>query len=172
MWNAGDDWDNPDAAATDIFTGSFCFYWNYNGLLDPETRRVFRGPIGPAGGRGYSKLLVSDHFGYGNGWDIPPSYAYASCELFNGSTIGNKSDVPRWISENSGSGKVPPDVKDYPQINLKAAYIDGHVERYPSSEVVPMWVIKTLDGSIPYSIRGEESTPGLFFLPKQAVPSR
>jgi prepilin-type N-terminal cleavage/methylation domain-containing protein len=173
MWTAGDDWDNLiNTGSPDLFTGSFCFYWNYEGLLDPATKRVFKGPIGPAGGRGYSKLLVADHFGYGNGWDIPPSYAYASCEPFDGSTISNKSDVPRWISENSGSGKVPPDAKDNPHINLKAAYIDGHVERYPSSEVVPMWVIKTLDGSIPYSIRGEDNTPGLFFLPKQAIPSR
>lgn len=172
MWKAGDDWDNPDAAATDIFTGSLCFYWNYQGLLDPVSKRVFKGPYGPAGGRRYSKLLVADHFGYGNGMDIPPSYAYASCELFDGSMISNKSDVPRWISENSGSGKVPPETMDYPKIRLKAVFIDGHVENYPSSEVVPMWVIKNINGSIPYSIRGEANTPGLFFLPEQAIPSR
>jgi prepilin-type N-terminal cleavage/methylation domain-containing protein len=173
MWEAGDDWHNPNPASSqDLFTGSYCFYWNYTGLLDPVTKRTFKGPFGPAGGRGYSRLLVSDHFGYGNGWDIPPSYAYGSCEPFDGSTFGNKSDVPRWISENSGSGKVPPEAKDNPKINLKAAYIDGHVERYPSSEVAPMWVIKTLKDSIPYSVRGEDNTPGLFFLPNQAIPTR
>ncbi len=47
--------------------------------------------------------------------------------------------------------------------------MDGHVERYKSSEVVPMWVIKFPDTLVPYDIRGGQDTPGLFFLPQLAV---
>lgn len=173
MWNAGEDWDSPDIqGSTDPMTGSFCFYWNYEGLLDTRSKRVFRGPLGPAGSRGYSQLLVCDHFGYGNGWDIPPSYAYASCEPFDGATAGVKSDVPRWVSQGPGSGKVPPDTNDFPKIRLKATYADGHVASYNSADVVPMWVIKDRDTLTPYAINGGEGTPGLFFLPRQALPAR
>jgi prepilin-type N-terminal cleavage/methylation domain-containing protein len=171
VWNAGDDWDNPAIpGSNDPMTGSLCFYWNYQGLLDVKTKRVFRGPWGPAGGRSYSGLLVSDYFGYGNGLDIPPSYAYSSCEPFDGAVMGDKSDVSRWVSKAPGSGKVPPDAQEAPQIKLKAAFVDGHVEQYSSSEVVPMWVIKFPDSLVPYDINGGQDTPGLFFLPKQAVP--
>ena len=174
MWGAGDDWDNPatPASTKDPMTGSLCFYWNYEGLLDPAIRRVFRGPWGPASGRGYSQLLACDHFGYGSGLDIPPSYAYASCEPFDGAAVGDKSDVARWVSKGSGSGKVPPEAQDLPTIKLKAVYADAHVETYSASETVPMWVILNRADLTPYKIDGGQATPGLFFLPQQAIPVR
>lgn len=172
MWVAGDDWDNPatPASTKDPMTGSLCFYWNYEGLLDPATKSVFRGPWGPGAGRGYSQLLACDHFGYGSGLDIPPTYAYASCEPFGGTSIGDKSDVPRWVSKGPGSGKVPPDAGDLPKISLKALYTDAHAEKYSSSAVVPMWVIVDRADLTAYKIDGTQATPGLFFLPQQAMP--
>jgi len=174
MWDAGDNWDNPATPATtkDLFTGSFCLYWNYEGLLDTRTKRLFKGPWGPACGKAYSRLLASDHFGYGNGLDIPPSFSYASCEPFDDAGINDKADMPRWVSLAPGPGNVPPPVETFPRISLKAVYTDGHVERYSSSDVVPMWVIVNRADLTAYKIDGTQGTPGLFFLPANAVPAR
>jgi len=174
MWDAGEDWDNPATTTStrEVMTGSFCYFWNYEGLLDPATKRMFRGPWGPASGRGFSQLLACDHLGYGNGWDIHPSYAYASCEPFDGAIVGDKADVARWISATPGSGKVPPDAEGLPKVTLKAVFADTHVERYHSSDVMPMWVIVRRSDLTPYKIDGTPGTPGLFFLPRQATPAR
>ncbi len=174
MWDAADQWDNPDTPATsmDLFTGAFCLYWNYEGLLDVRTRRLFRGPWGPACGRGYSRVLVTDHFGYGNGMDIPPSFAYASCEHFSDASINDKADIPRWVSQAPGPSQVPPPVETFPKIQLKAVFTDGPVERYSSTEAVPMWVIVNRTDLTPYKIDGTQGTPGLFFLPPSAIPNR
>lgn len=174
MWDAGDNWDNPDTPATtkDLFTGAFCLWWNYEGLLDERSKNLFRGPWGPGCGKGYSRLLVSDHFGYGNGMDIPPSFAYASCEPFDGADVSDKSDIARWVSKAPGPGNVPPAVETYPKIQLKAVFVDGHVERYSSTEVVPMWLIVNRSTLSAYKIDGTQGTPGLFFLPASAVPTR
>jgi hypothetical protein len=47
-------------------------------------------------------------------------------------------------------------------IELHAGYIDGHVDTYLPSEVLPMKVAITPDGSVPYP---SELGPGVFYIP-------
>ena len=158
-WDAGDDWDNPmNPFPADPVGGSYCFYWNYRGYIGGR-RVVFRGPQGPAsGGRRYSKLLVSDYFGY-NHWRNPKSYS--SCEQFEGAGITEET----WLLSSFWSRRSPPE--NIPEIKLKAGYTDGHVESYSTSNVIPMKVSITADGTVPYP---ESSTsPGTFFLPGNAL---
>ncbi len=156
-WDAGDNWDNPKTSfPADPAGGSYCFYWNYRGYLG-RRRAVFRGPQGPASSRRYSKLLVSDYFGYGH-WRTPESYG--SCEPFNGAGITPET----WLLSSYWSRKSDP--KDRPEIKLQAGYTDGHVESYSASDVVPMKVSITADGTIPYP---DGVGPGVFFLPRNAL---
>ena len=61
-WDAGDKWNNPDTwLQSDWVKGTYCFYWNYTGLLGDG---LFIGPQNSTGGWGQSKLLVSCYFGY------------------------------------------------------------------------------------------------------------
>ena len=65
-WDAGDNWDNPDTDfPDDSVYGTYCFYWNYTGFLGDQVA-PFKGPRDFSGGRGQSKLLVSDYFGFGH----------------------------------------------------------------------------------------------------------
>jgi len=156
-WDSGDNWDNPKTAfPADPVGGSYCFYWNYRGFLGGR-RVVFRGPQGPASSRRYSKLLVSDYFGYDH-WRTPGSYG--SCERFNGATITPETWLlsAYWSHESAAN--------DRPEIKLRAAYTDGHIETYSASEVVPMKVSITADGRVPYP---DGVGPGIFFLPRNAL---
>ncbi len=156
-WDAGDNWDNPKTSfPADPVGGSYCFYWNYRGFLGGR-RVVFRGPQGPASSRRYSKLLVSDYFGYDH-WRNPGSYG--SCELFNGAGITPET----WLLSAYWSRKSTAD--DFPEIKLRAGYTDGHIETYSASEVVPMKVSITADGTVPYP---DGVGPGIFFLPRNAL---
>ena len=156
-WDAGDNWDNPKTAfPADPAGGSYCFYWNYRGYLGGR-RIVFRGPQGPASSGRYSKLLVTDYFGYDH-WRTPDSYG--SCERFNGATITPET----WLLSSYWSRKSAAD--DRPEIKLRAGYTDGHIETYSASEVVPMKVSITADGRIPYP---DGVGPGIFFLPRNAL---
>jgi len=157
VWDAGDNWDNPKTSfPADPAGGSYSFYWNYRGYLGGR-RVVFRGPQGPASSRRYSKLLVSDYFGYGH-WRTPGSYG--SCEQFNGATITPET----WLLSSYWSRKSDADAR--PVIKLQAGYTDGHVESYSASDVVPMKVSITADGSVPYP---DGVGPGIFFLPRNAL---
>ncbi|UCG57720.1 MAG: hypothetical protein JSU70_23005, partial [Phycisphaerales bacterium] len=63
------------------------------------------------------------------------------------------------IGPNSNIGLGALDIK------LRASYVDGHVESFKASEVVPMKVSVTSDGSVPYpSVVG--LGPGDFYLPR------
>ena len=156
-WDAGDNWDNPKTAfPADPAGGSYCFYWNYRGFLG-RRRVVFRGPQGPASSRRYSKLLVSDYFGYDH-WRNPGSFG--SCEPFDGAGITPET----WLLSSYWSRRS--DAEDSPEIKLKAGYTDGHVETYSSSDVVPMKVSITADGTVPYP---DGVGPGVFFLPRNAL---
>ena len=156
-WDAGDNWDNPKTAfPADPAGGSYCFYWNYRGFLGGR-RVVFRGPQGPASSGRYSKLLVSDYFGYDH-WRNPGSYG--SCEPFNGAGITPET----WLLSAYWSRKGAAD--DPPEIKLQAGYTDGHIETYSASEVVPMKVSITADGTVPYP---DGVGPGVFFLPRNAL---
>jgi len=159
-WDAGDNWDNPDTPfPSDPVGGSYCFYWNYIGYIGGR-RVVFRGPQGPASSGRYSKLVVSDCFGF-NHWRSPASYG--SCEPFDRADI-----VPEtWLLSAFWFQKNPPGRTDGPpRIRLQAGYTDGHVETYSASEVIPMKVSITADGSVPYP---DDLGPGVFFLPSNAL---
>ncbi len=156
-WDAGDDWDNPRTDfPADPVGGSYCFYWNYRGYLGGR-RVVFRGPQGPASGGIYSKLLVSDYFGYDH-WRTLGSFG--SCEPFDGAGITPETYLLSSYWSRNSAADNPPDIK------LKAAYTDGHVETYSSSDVVPMKVSITADGTVPYP---DGVGPGIFFLPRNAL---
>jgi len=159
VWDAGDDWDNPDTSvASDPFGGTYCFYWNYKGYL-AETDTLFRGPTGPASTGRYSQLLVSDYFGYDH-WRSPE--AFGSCEKFGGADIVPETQL---LSAYWSVGGNPNIVM--PEVKLRAAYTDGHVGTYSSSDVTPMKVSLQPEGAPPYPDGG--TSGGIFFVPKDAV---
>ena len=156
-WDAGDNWDNPrNFFPADPVGGSYSFYWNYRGYLGGR-RVVFRGPQGPASSRRYSKLLVSDYFGYDH-WRNPDSYS--SCEPFDGADITPET----WLLSAFWSRRSAPE--NSPEIKLRAGYTDGHVETYSASDVVPMKVSFNTAGTVPYP---DGVGPGVFFLPRNAL---
>jgi prepilin-type N-terminal cleavage/methylation domain-containing protein len=157
-WDAGDSWDNPNTyKPVDPVGGSYCFYWNYRGYLGGR-RVVFRGPQGPASSRRYSKLLMSDYFGYDH-WRNTGSYS--SCEPFEGADITEET----WLLSSFWHRRT--NLGNAPEIKLKAGYTDGHVENYSASDVVPMRVSITPDGTVPYP--DGESSPGIFYIPRNAL---
>ena len=156
-WDAGDDWDNPETEyPADPVGGTYCFYWNYRGVIEGR-RNHFRGPRDPAGDRRYSKLLVSDYFGYDH-WRTPGYFG--SCESFDGGEIISETLLlsSYWADEGS--------LENLPEITLKAGYSDGHVETYSSYDVVPMKVSITADSTTPYP---DGVGPGIFFIPREAL---
>ena len=158
-WDAGDDWDNPDTPfPSDPVGGTYCFYWNYVGFLGGR-RGIFIGPRGPASGPRESKLLVTDYFGYDH-WRSPG--AYGSCEKFARANITPET----WLLSAYWSRNGDPNLNK-PDVKLQAAYTDGHVESYAASEVVPMKVSITSDGSVPYP---DGLGPGIFYLPQNGLP--
>ena len=159
-WDAGDDWDNPDTSAkSDRMGGTYCFYWNYRGFLS-ERNAVFRGPMGPAsGGRRFSKLLVTDYFGYGH-YRMPG--AYGSCEPFRGAGVTPETSLlsAYWSRTNPADST--------PEFKLRAGYTDGHVETYSPSDVTPMKISLSQDGRTPV-LDWPGTGYGTFFLPRNAV---
>jgi len=157
-WEAGDAWDYPEdeSFSTDPVGGTYCFYWNYTGYIGGR-KVVFRGPQGPASGGRYSKLLVTDYFGYDH-WRSP--WSHGSCEQFAGAEINPETWLlsAYWFREG--------DIEDAPEIKLRAGYTDGHVETYSPSDTVPMKVSITSDGTTPYP---DGMGPGIFFLPRNAL---
>ena len=157
-WDAGDDWDNPETPfPSDPVGGTYCFYWNYVGFLGSQ-RRIFIGPRGMTTGKRQSKLLMTDYLGFDH-WRSPG--AYGSCERFKKADITPET----WLLSAYWSRNTDPN-SDRPSIKLQAAYTDGHVESYSSSEVVPMKVSITSDGSVPYP---DGVGPGIFYIPQNAL---
>jgi hypothetical protein len=157
-WDAGDQWDNPETTfPSDPVGGTYCFYWNYTGYLGGK-RELFKGPQGPASSGRYSKLLVSDYFGYGH-WRSPN--AYSSCDRFG------KADVTpeTWLLSSYWSRGWDPNAVA-PEVKLQAGFTDGHVESFSPADVVPMRVSLTSDGTVPYP---DGVGPGIFFLPQSAL---
>jgi len=168
-WDAGDDWDNPESAyPTDPVVGTYCFYWNYIGFLVDEGR-PFRGPRNSAAGRGESKLLVGDYFGFGH-WRNRDVYgsreAYGSSEKFNGAGItpGTEASSAFW-SRLESDGNISLETL---KVKLHAGYVDGHVGCYSPSEAVPMKVSFSPDGSVPYP-SWYSTNPGIFYLPRNGL---
>jgi len=158
VWNAGDDWDNPDTPMVgDQVYGTYCFYWNYTGYFE-ERDYLFKGPRGSASGTGCSKLLVSDYLGY-NHWRSQG--AYSSCEKFAGASITDGTQ----LSSAYWSGEVA-DEPNPPEIKLRAGYTDGHVETYMSSDTLTMKAIINPETGEPYP---DDIEPGRFYLPTNAL---
>ena len=158
-WDAGDDWDNPDTPVlSDPVDGTYCFYWNYIGYLGGP-RELFKGPRGPASGGLHSQLLVSDYFGYGH-WRTPESFA--SCEQLPGGSILEE----QWLESAWWMAGGDPNTA-MPQVKLRAAYTDGHVETYYPNEVSAMRVSMTPEGTPPYPDGG--ASRGIFYIPRNAV---
>lgn len=159
-WDAGEEWGNPDLGiGYTPLTGTYGFFWNYVGFLS-DGGKLFRGPSGPVGGPGQSRLLVSCYFGYDH---YRSQGLYSSCEKFANAGITEETlfDASYWSGEGPGAG----DLEAF-SIQLHAGYSDGHVGTYSASEVVPMEVIKDRATSTPYP---RWMGPGIFFLPSDAV---
>ena len=157
-WTDGDEWDHPETPPMeDPLSGTYCFYWNYTGYLE-DRPYLFKGPRNSAGGRGQSKLLVSDYFGYGH-YRSPNSYG--SCEKFGGASIteGTMLSSAYWFGK-AGAGSTVPEIK------LSAGYSDGHVEDYSASDVLTMKVIWKPEIGEPYP---DDIGPGCFYLPRNAL---
>lgn len=158
-WDAGDHWDNPDSPLpgpwADWVKGSYCFYWNYTGLLED---RLFEGPRKLLGGRRQSALLVSCYFGYDH-WRSPG--AFGSCEKFAAARI-----IPEETASSAYWSQLKTDTFHLYTINvnLRAGYADGHVDNFAGSEVVTMKVIKERFANEPY-----DYGPGDFYLPISAL---
>jgi prepilin-type N-terminal cleavage/methylation domain-containing protein len=157
-WEAGGEWDNPDNLfPRDPLTGTYCFYWNYTGLLY-ERERLFCGPQWSSGGRGQSKLLVSDYFGYDH-WRT--RNAFGSCEKFAGASSTKPEQVllsDYWY-RNAKSLCAP-------EVKLHAGYTDGHVGSFGSTDTVRMKVIMNCDTYEPYP---DGVGAGEFYLPLEAL---
>ncbi|MHC4117498.1 MAG: type II secretion system protein [Planctomycetota bacterium] len=157
-WDAGDEWDNPRTPPVqDPVSGTYCFYWNYTGYL-AERDYLFRGPRNSAGGRGHSKLLVSDYFGFDHHRNRG---FYGSCEKFPGASIVEGSPLSSAYWSNRGDPGA-----DAPQIKLRAGYTDGHVESFSASDTVTMKVIRYRETGEPYL---DGMGPGNFYLPRNAL---
>lgn len=158
-WDARDAWDNPDTdMPTDPVDGTYCFYWNYIGYLGGP-RQLFKGPSGPAAGGRQSQLLVSDYFGYGH-WRTPGSFA--SCEKLPGGSILEE----QWLVSAWWTSVGDPNTA-MPQVKLRAAYTDGHVETYYPNEVSALRVSMTSEGTPPWPDDG--ASRGIFYIPRNAV---
>lgn len=158
-WAAGDNWDNPDNdLPSDPVNGTYCFFWNYVGYLG-GARELFRGPSGPASSGRYSQLLVSDYFGYGH-WRTPDSFA--SCEKLPGGGILEE----QWLVSAWWKSAGDPN-EGMPQVKLRAAYTDGHVETYYPNETSALRVSMAPDGVPPYP--DGAGSRGIFYIPRNAV---
>jgi len=158
-WEAGEAWTNPDAPDIGAsVNGTYCFYWNYTGLLQ-EQGQFFNGPRSLSGGFRQSKLLVSCYFGYDH-WQNPN--VYRSCNKFKNadSTKETRYASSFWSGLDSDHGL------DTINIKLHAGYTDEHVESYGPAEVIPMEVIMNRSTVEPY-LSGPG--PGGFYLPRNGL---
>lgn len=163
-WEAGDEWDNPQTPVpSDPVTGTFCFYWNYVGWLGEN--RLFYGPAGPAAGGRQSTLLMTDYFGYGNwrSYDGLGDAGFTSCEKLPGGTVlpEHHQHAALWAAAGDPEQSLP-------EVRLRAAFVDGHVETYTPDEAVPMRVGLEPDGAPPYT--DGYTSPGTFYIPERALP--
>lgn len=154
-WDAGDDWDNPDTAPNkDSVSGTYCFWWNYVGYHKPN--RPFIGPKTPLQARAADKILLTCYFGYDH-WRSPG--AFGSCERFRGAAEVPETFVSAayWAASSDASRPV---------VKLQAAYMDGHVDSFLSTDATAIRVAKTPDGRTPYR---DGVGPGVFFIPASAA---
>jgi len=157
-WEAGDDWNNPERLEDrEPMTGSYCFWWSYRGCL-PDQEKVFNGPSRSSGGNGQSRLLLSDYFGSDSWRNLGE---YGSCESFDGARDAGSNSLFAEFYTGGDISQAPPKIK------LNAAYTDGHVESYDSSDVVTLEVSRSWDGSTPFP---QAIGKGKFYLPRSSMP--
>lgn len=161
MWDAGDDYVSRSGSAA--FSGHYCFFWGWTGLIEGETtngpRQVFRGPRGPGADRKSSSLLASDCFGKDINTDLP---GYASCEWFAGASESISKDISAiyWLEDKGlGSLRMP----SLPEVTLKAAYVDGHVGLYKVSESLARVRVDRGDGH-------PNNKDGYYYIPEDGLP--
>ncbi|MHC4616696.1 MAG: type II secretion system protein [Planctomycetota bacterium] len=175
-WDAGDYWDNPETPilcipdlpfgpSGDAMNGTYCFYWNYAGLLEG---RLFIGPRNMLGGRGESELLVSDYLGFAH-WRNEKCYggdyfAYGSCEHFKGASV--TPGEPEYPAGSAFWSRLKADGFNLEKFEarLHAGYADGHVGSYTASQTATMKVIKIRSTNEVYEY-DDYPTPGYFYLP-------
>jgi type II secretory pathway pseudopilin PulG len=165
FWRAGEQWDNPNTSFTDdSVLGSYCFYWSYVGHLS-EQQRAFLGPQTDADPHGYSRLLISDYFGF-NHWRSPD--AFGSCERFPGAEVTSETyeAVAHWAYDPPG---WPHRARAH--LKLQAGFTDGHVGTYRPGQTAILEVSETLDGATP-ALSGFGLGAGQFYIPQNAVTSR
>jgi prepilin-type N-terminal cleavage/methylation domain-containing protein len=151
-WQAGDRWNNPDTwLFRDWVKGTYCFYWNYTGLL---ADRLFQGPRRLLGGRGQSSLMVTCYLGYDH-WRSPDSFG--SCQRFTKARL-----TAEGVASSAYWSRLKSDSCSLDTINARphAAYTDGHVESFAAREAATMKVIKDRFTNQPYTYG-----PGDFYLP-------
>ena len=90
---------------------------------------------------------------------------YGSCETFTA------ADITGGTAVSSSYWSCPGETEEQillgpPEIQLRAGYVDGHVQSYTTEEVIEMKVSITSDGSAPYP---DGVGPGTFFLPRESL---
>jgi prepilin-type N-terminal cleavage/methylation domain-containing protein len=156
-WDAGDDWRHPDLNIG-LLTTTYCFYWNYTGFLGPGEE--FNGPSSASGRTGESQLMMSCYFGYDH---HRSRNVFSSCEKFR--NAGITEEMPLASAWYWSAPAANLDLSAF-KIRLHAAYSDGHVSGYSTSEVAPMEVILHRDTGEAYA---PGAGPGVFFLPEEAL---
>ncbi len=159
LWDAGDAWDHPETPPLeDPFTGTVGFFWNYLGVR-ADGSGVFCGPRSLDGRRGFSTLLTSEYLGFDH-WRSPE--AYGSCEQMDNAvaTPGTLVSASYWSIPQAEAA----DLTDL-DIQLRAGFLDGHVETFRPEETFPIKVSLTNDGAMPYP---DGVGPGVYYLPNAA----
>jgi hypothetical protein len=100
---------------------------------------------------------VTDYFGYDH---YRMQRAFGSCEPFRGAAVTPETSLlaAYWSRVNPAEST--------PEFRLRAAYTDGHVETYSPSDVMPMKVSASPDGTVPYL---DGTGVGTLFLPRNAL---
>ena len=163
MWQEGEDfcfeqtsdgWEEVDYRVT----GTYCFWWNYEGDVDGRT---FRGPEKQSDGARQSRLLISDFFSYGH-WrgnyritskSSTDKSSYVSCERMPGARK-DREDQELQIHPLIWALDKP----RVPEVKLYAGYSDGSVLSYNCLDAVKLKVID--DGSGGF---------GEYYLPRDAL---
>ena len=89
-----------------------------------------------------------------------------SSEKFSSASVTPETETsPSYWSRQDSGGTVG---LDRLVLRLRAGYTDGHVESFKASEVVPMKVSTSSDGSEHYT-SGIGTSPGDIFIPQEAI---
>lgn len=170
MWEQGDDWVHPDKDTLSPMIGHFTYYWNYQGVLEIDDEyELFSGPSRPSFGKKECDLLVSDSLvGYDQSVSEsqrPPEY-FGSCEYI--------PDAKTYSSDFVATRRIREVDEGVPEISLKAAFVDTHVETYQASDAVTMRPFDDFDRNgdpVPRDLsKASNSGFGRNYLPPEVAP--